>query len=70
MRKERSARINVKMLKIKIPRRYRGECEGEWKCAAAASINITRVKRPAIGWTMRMADRVALVEVGRSKLAC
>jgi len=49
MRKERSARINVKMLKIKIPRRYRGECEGEWKCAAAASINITRVKRPAIG---------------------
>lgn len=57
------------MLNINIPRRYRGECEGAWKCAEAASTNMTSVKRAAIGWTMRMAERVVLVEVGRSKLS-
>jgi hypothetical protein len=30
---------------------------------------ITRVKRAAMGCTMRIAESVALVEVGRSKLS-
>jgi hypothetical protein len=68
MRNERRDRSSVNMLSMKMPRRYRGECEGEWKCAAAARPNITSVKRAATGWMMRMAERLVLVPVGRSKL--
>src|ERR1700709_1267488 len=56
------------MLRINIPKRYRGECEGEWKCADAASISMTSVKKAAMGCMIRIAERVVLVEVGRSKL--
>lgn len=69
MRKASSDTINVKMLRMKIPSRYRGECEGEWKCAMAERMSIIRVKRAAIGWTIRIADKVVLVSVGRSKVA-
>ena len=69
MRNESKARIKVRILRMKIPRRYRGECEGEWKCAEAARISMTSVKSAAIGCTMRIAERVVLVLVGRSKVA-
>ena len=49
MRNERRVRIRVRMLRMKTPRRYRGECEGEWKCAVAARTSMMRVKRAAIG---------------------
>jgi hypothetical protein len=49
MRNERSARIRVRILRMKIPRRYRGECEGEWKCAEAARTSMMSVKSAAIG---------------------
>jgi hypothetical protein len=61
--------INVKILSMNIPRRYRGEWDGEWKWADAPRMSITRVKNAAIGWTMRIAESVALVLVGSSKLA-
>jgi hypothetical protein len=63
-----SERINVRMLRMKTPNRYRGECEGEWKCAATARMSMMRVNRAAIGWTMRIAERVVLVLLGTSKL--
>jgi hypothetical protein len=69
MRKASSDTINVKILRMKIPRRYRGECEGEWKWATAERMSIIRVNRAAIGWTIKIADRVVLVSVGRSKVA-
>lgn len=69
MRKESRARTRVRMLSMKIPRRYRGEWDGEWRCAAAARIAITRVKKAAMGCTIRMVERVARAAVGRSKLS-
>lgn len=57
------------MLKMNMQRRYLGECDGEWKWAESASISMTSVNSAAIGWTMRMAEMVFLVDVGRSKLA-
>lgn len=69
MRKESSDKIKVRMLKMKIPRRYRGECEGAWKCADAARMSMTKVKRAAMGCTIRMAESVVLVALGRSKVA-
>lgn len=61
MRNESSEAINVRMLRMNMPRRYRGECEGEWKCAAAARHSIISVRKAAIGCTMRIAESVALV---------
>ena len=69
MRNARSARINVKMLRMNMPKRYLGEWEGEWKCAVAASMSMMSVNRAAIGWTMRIAERVVLAEVGKSKVS-
>jgi hypothetical protein len=69
MRKESSDKIRVKMLKMNIPRRYRGECEGAWKCADPARMSITRVKRAAMGCTINIAERVVLVALGKSKVA-
>jgi len=70
MRKDRRASTRVRILRMKIERRYRGECEVEWRWAAAESMVITRVKKAAMGCTMRMVESVALVAVGRSKLSC
>jgi hypothetical protein len=56
------------MLRMKTPRRYLGECEGERKWAAAARTSMIRVKRAAMGCTIRIAERVVLVSVGISKL--
>ena len=67
-RKQSRARINVRMLRMNIPSRYRGECDGEWKCAVAARISMIRVNSAATGWTTRIAERVVLVLVGRSKV--
>jgi hypothetical protein len=53
---------------MKIPRRYRGEWDGEWKCAEAPRMSMMSVKNAAMGWTMRIAERVVLVAVGRSKV--
>lgn len=68
MRKQSRVRRKVRMLRMNIPSRYRGECEGAWKCAVAARISMTRVKKAATGWTTRIAERVVLVPSGRSKL--
>src|SRR4051812_5307616 len=69
IRNERSEVIKVRILRMKIPRRYRGEWEGAWKWAAAAITAMTRVNSAAIGCTTRIADRVALVSVDRSKVS-
>jgi len=69
IRKESSARIKVSMLRIKTPRRYRGEWEGAWRWAVPARTSMMSVKRHATGWTMRMAESVVRVPTGRSKLA-
>jgi hypothetical protein len=64
--------INVKILSMNIPKRYRGEWDGEWKWAVAPRMSIMSVNNAAIGWTMRIAERVVLapdVLVGKSKLA-
>jgi len=68
MRKERRDMTRVRILRMKIPRRYRGECEGAWKCAAAARISMTRVKNAAIGWTIRIEEMLFLVSNGRSNV--
>jgi hypothetical protein len=68
MRKQRRERMSVTMLRMNIPSRYRGECEGEWRCAVAARMSMMSVKRAAIGCTTRIAERVVLVAVGRSKV--
>jgi hypothetical protein len=69
MRKERRASTRVRMLSIKIPSRYLGECDGECRCAAPASTSMIRVKSAATGWIIRIAESVVLVAVGKSKLA-
>jgi hypothetical protein len=48
-RKASRARINVRMLRMKSPSRYRGEWEGEWKCAVPARMSMMRVKKAATG---------------------
>lgn len=68
MRKQRRERMSVRMLRMNIPSRYLGECEGEWKCAVAARISMMSVKKAATGWTTRIAERVVLVLSGRSKV--
>jgi hypothetical protein len=69
IRNARRETINVKILSMNIPRRYRGEWDGEWKWADTPRMSIMSVKNAAMGWTMRIADSVVLVPVGRSKLA-
>ena len=49
-------------------RRYRGECEGEWKCAETANMKQTRVRTAATGCTMRIEDKECRVLVGSVKL--
>lgn len=61
-------RRKVKMLNMNTPKRYRGECEGEWKCAVMAKMSIISVNRAATGWMMRIADKVFLADEGTSKL--
>jgi hypothetical protein len=53
---------------IRRPRRYRAECEGEWKWAAAARPRQTRFMKAAMGCTMRIEDRVCRVLNDRLKL--
>lgn len=60
--------MRVKVLKMNTPKRYRGECEGAWKCAARARMSMIRVNNAAIGCTIRIADSVVRVLEGRSKL--
>lgn len=69
IRNARRETINVKILSMNIPRRYRGEWDGEWKWADTPRMSIMSAKNAAMGWTMRIADSVVLVPVGRSKLA-
>jgi len=69
IKKARSERIKVNMLKMKIPSRNRGECEALCVCADPARTSITRVKKAATGWTMRIYESVDLTLMGRSKLA-
>jgi hypothetical protein len=68
MRKESSVRRRVRILRINIPSRYRGECEGECAWDVAASINMMRTKKAAIGWRTRIEERVVRVLIGKSKL--
>jgi len=44
----------VGKVSISSARRYRGECAGEWKCAATASRKQISVMNAATGWTMRI----------------
>jgi len=37
------------MLRMNMPRRYRGECDGLWKCAAAERMVMSSVKKAATG---------------------
>jgi hypothetical protein len=69
MRKESKVRIRVKMLSMNTPKRYRGECDGECRCAVPAKTVIINVNSPAIGWRMRIEERVVLVPTGKSKVA-
>ena len=41
--------INVKILSMNIPKRYRGEWDGEWKWAVAPRMSIMSVNNAAIG---------------------
>ena len=50
-------------------RRYRGECDGECRCAVAANMKQTSVKRAAIGWTISIEERECRVFDGREKSA-
>jgi hypothetical protein len=47
--------------------RKRGECDGPWKCAAAARQRQTRVRNAATGWTTKMEDSDFRVLEGRLK---
>lgn len=53
---------------MNIPRRYLGECDAECMCEVPARMSIIRVKKPATGCKIRMAESVVRVEAGRSKL--
>lgn len=61
MRKESREANSVKMLRMKIPRRYRGECDGAWKWADAAMTSMMSVNRAAMGCTIRIVERVVRV---------
>ena len=69
IRKARRETIKVRMLSMNMASKYRGEWEGEWKWADTPRMSMTRVKKAAIGWTMRIAESVVLALAGRSKLA-
>ena len=58
---------NVGIVRMSKARRYRGELEGAWKCAATAKPKQTRTKKVAIGWTMRMEERECRVDHGNEK---
>lgn len=55
------------MLMRNTARRYLEECEGECRWDTKARIRLIRVTKAATGWTIRMVERVDLVDVGRSK---
>lgn len=67
MRKESRQTIRSMMLRMNTRSRYLEECEGECKWDTRAKISIMRVIKAATGCTMRIADSVDLVELGRSK---
>lgn len=54
---------------MKVIRRNRDECEGEWKCAVTARTNMINVRRAATGCRTRRYERVVRVDDGRSKVA-
>jgi hypothetical protein len=66
-RKASSVTRRVGKRSIRRPSRYRAECDGEWKCAAAASPRQTRFINAAMGCTMRMEERVCRELKGRLK---
>jgi hypothetical protein len=59
----------LRRLKMKTMRRYRDECEGEWKWLVTARTNMINVRRAATGCRMRRYDSVVRVDDGRSKEA-
>jgi hypothetical protein len=67
MRKQSRHAKKSTMPMMKTTRRYLAECEGEWKWATIARTSITKVRSAAIGWTIRIVERVARVAVARGK---
>lgn len=67
MRKDSRQTIKSMMLRMNTRSRYLEECEGECRWDTRARIAMMRVIRAATGCTIRMAESVDLVELGRSK---
>lgn len=67
MRKQSRHAKKSTMPMMKTTRRYLAECEGAWKCAITARTSMTRVRSAAMGWTIRIVERVARVAVARGK---
>jgi hypothetical protein len=68
-RNDRRQTMKVMMLIMKTMSKYRDECDGAWKWAVTARINMIKVSSAATGCRTRMADRVVRVDEGRSKVA-
>ena len=66
-KKASSETNNVGKVNISRASRYRGECAGEWKCAATASTKQISVMNAATGWTIRIEDSECRVAYGSEK---
>lgn len=66
-KKARRVHRNVGIERMSSPIKYRGECEGACKCAAADMRKHTKVNKAAIGCTMRMDGREERAPLGREK---
>lgn len=66
-KKARRETRRVGSRRIRTPRRYRGEWEGEWKWAATERPKQTKVRKAAMGWTMRREVKERRMLEGRLK---
>jgi hypothetical protein len=69
MSTRKASRVTSRVGKVRMrrARRYRGEWDGPWKCAATARPKQMRFSRAAMGWTMRMEERLLRVLEGSEK---
>jgi hypothetical protein len=66
-RKARRVISSVGMVRIRRARRKRGEWPGAWKCAAMAREKQIKTRSAAMGWTIRIEDRLVRVVEGSEK---
>jgi hypothetical protein len=66
-RKANKVTRSVGRRRMSSARRYRAECDGEWRCAAPARPRHIRLNSAAMGWTTRRAEREWRVAEGRLK---